>query len=570
MSTTTIAEVPLQPVASSNALGAGLARMNAGQKMKLGLGALALLAVALALFFMSRQPDWRVLYANLGDKDGGAVVAQLTQMNIPYKYTEGGGSIMVPADKVHDTRLRLASQGLPKGSVTGFELMEANRFGMTQFQERLTFQRGLEGELTRSIQSLSSVQSARIHLALPNQNGFFREQQKPSASVLLTLHPGRTLDKAQVAGIVHLVASSVPEMNPKAVSIVDEAGNLLTNSPDGTSQGADVQKLRYVQQLEQTHTRRILDMLEPLVGVGNVKAQVNADVDFSLVESTSEQHRPNQTPESGAVRSQQIVQDGTAAAAQPAGVPGATTNQPPATGTAPINGAAAPLGVADNATPGSGNQRRESVINYEVDKTVKVVREASGTVRRLSAAVVINHRNSLDKAGKETSAPIPQPQIDQMTALVRETIGFSQERGDSVNVMNAAFNVPKSPDAEPIAWLQQADNQELMRSLAWPLAMVVLGLMVLLFLVRPGIKLLQAPPVTLIPITDQQSQLNAMLNETPDRPGLPGLPGLPMPGGIEQPLPGALRLEDAKRLSRENPMAVANIVKGWVNGEVPA
>jgi flagellar M-ring protein FliF len=564
MSTTNVAEIPLQPIANRSALGAGLARMDQGQKLKLGLGALALLAVALALFFMGRQADWRVLYANLGDKDGGAVVAQLSQMNIPYKYTEGGGAIMVPADKVHDTRLRLASQGLPKGTVNGFELMESNRFGMTQFQERLTFQRGLEGELTRSIQSLSSVQSARVHLALPNQNGFFREQQKPSASVLLTLHPGRTLDKAQVAGIVHLVAASVPEMNPKAVSIVDDAGNLLSNSPDGSSQGADLQKLQYTQQLEQNYTRRILDMLEPLVGVGNVKAQVNADVDFSLVESTSEQHRPNQTPENAAVRSQQIVQDGSAAAEQPAGVPGATTNQPPATGTAPINGAAAPLGVAGNGATAGTSSRRESVINYEVDKTVKVVREASGNVRRLSAAVVINHRSSTDRAGKETSLPIPQEQLDQMTALVRETIGFNQERGDSVNLMNAPFNVTKLPEGEALPWWQQADNQELARSLAWPVAMVGLGLLVLMGLVRPGMKLLKAPPVTLTPI-EGQPQLSAVLNDTPERPGLP------MPGGANSaPAPEQLRLEDAKRLAKENPMAVANIVKGWVNGEVPA
>jgi len=190
----TVAELDIRPM-SRSALGEGLSRMDRTQKTRLGLGALALVAIALALFFMGQQPDWRVLYTNLGDKDGGAIVAQLTQMNVPYKHSEGGGSIMVPADKVHDTRLRLASLGLPKGTVNGFELMEANRFGMTQFQERLTFQRGLEGELTRSIQSLSSVQTARIHLALPNQNGFFREQQKPSASVLLTLHPGRTLTR---------------------------------------------------------------------------------------------------------------------------------------------------------------------------------------------------------------------------------------------------------------------------------------------------------------------------------------------------------------------------------------
>jgi flagellar M-ring protein FliF len=442
MSSNTVAEMELQPV-SRNAFGAGLARMEPAQKMKLGLGALALLAIALAFFFMGRQPEWRVLYTGLSDRDGGAIVAQLTQMNVPYKHTEGGGALMVPADRVHDTRLRLASQGLPKGTVNGFELMEANRFGMTQFQERITFQRGLEGELTRSIQSLSSVQAARIHLALPNQNGFFREQQKPSASVLLTLHPGRTLDKAQVAGIVHLVASSVPEMNPKAVSVVDDAGSLLSASADGPAQGADTQKLQYSQQIEQMYTRRILDMIEPLVGPGNVKAQVSADVDFSLVESTSEQHRPNQGAEAGAVRSQQIVEDGTAAVAQPAGVPGAVTNQPPAPGAAPINGPAAPLGVASNGEK-PGNARRESVINYEVDRTVKVVRESSGTVRRLSAAVVVNHRTVVDRNGKETTVAIPPEQLEQMSALVRETIGFNRERGDSVNLVNAVFTAPKT------------------------------------------------------------------------------------------------------------------------------
>ncbi|MBW8469008.1 MAG: flagellar M-ring protein FliF [Thiobacillus sp.] len=533
--------------------------MDRTQKTRLGLGALALVAIALALFFMGQQPDWRVLYTNLGDKDGGAIVAQLTQMNVPYKHSEGGGSIMVPADKVHDTRLRLASLGLPKGTVNGFELMEANRFGMTQFQERLTFQRGLEGELTRSIQSLSSVQTARIHLALPNQNGFFREQQKPSASVLLTLHPGRTLDKAQVAGIVHLVASSVPEMNPKAVSIVDDAGNLLSSTPEGQSQGADTQKLQYTQQIEQMYTRRILDMIEPLVGEGNVKAQVSADVDFSLVESTSELHKPNQSTEAGAVRSQQIVEDGSPAAALPAGVPGATTNQPPTTGTAPINGEAAALGAA-GAADKAASTRRQSLINYEVDKTVKVVREASGTVRRLSAAVVVNHRSSTDKGGKETTAAIPPEQLEQMTALVRETIGFNKERGDSVNVVNAVFNVSKAPEEVAVAWWRQPENMELARGLAWPLGMVGMGLLVLLGMVRPGLKLMKAPA-----LPPAEAKLNAMVNDQPERPGLP------MPSNTSnEATPETRRLTDAKRLALENPMAVANIVKGWVNGEAPA
>ncbi|WP_332745605.1 flagellar basal-body MS-ring/collar protein FliF [Hydrogenophaga sp.] len=555
---TTLAPIELQP-ASRSAFGEGLSRMDQAQKIKLGLGALALLAIALAFFFMGRQPDYRVLYANLGDKDGGAVVAQLSQMNVPYKHAEGGQAILVPADKVHDTRLRLASQGLPKGSVTGFEQMEANRFGMTQFQERLTFQRGLEGELTRSIQSLSSVQSARIHLALPNQNGFFREQQKPSASVLLTLHPGRTLDRAQVAGIVHLVASSVPEMNPKAVSVVDDAGSLLSAPADAQAQGADTQKLQYTQQIEQLYTRRIMEMLEPLVGRNNVKAQVSADVDFSMVESTSEQHKPNQSPETSAVRSQQTVEDGAAASATPSGVPGAVSNQPPVTGTAPVNGAAAAVGVTGQGADKPGTMRRESVVNYEVDKTVKVVRESSGQIRRLSAAVVINHRTTTDKAGRETTVAIPPAQLEQMTALVRETIGFSKDRGDSVNVVNAPFNVEKTSEVTEPAWWQQADNQEFLRGLAWPIGMVGLGLLVLMGMVRPGLKLIKTP------VRREQTALqplSAMLNEAPERPGLP------MPSN--EPTAETQRIADAKRLALENPMAVANIVKGWVNGEAPA
>src|SRR3990167_4434285 len=215
------------------------------RKLMLGGGLAAIVAIFIAMVLWGKQGDFRVLYANLSDKDGGAIVASLQQMNIPYKYADGGGAILVPADKVHDVRLKLASAGLPKGSVTGFELMENQKFGVTQFQERLNFQRGLEGELTRSIQSLAGVQSARVHLALPNQNGFFREQQKPSASVVLTLYPGRTLDRGQVAGIVHLVSSSVPEMPIKAVSVLDQSGGLLSGPNDGVDQaGLDAQHLQ--------------------------------------------------------------------------------------------------------------------------------------------------------------------------------------------------------------------------------------------------------------------------------------------------------------------------------------
>ena len=555
--------VPVNPSMSQRFSG-----LSQSQRMRLVWGIALFVGIGAVGLFMGRQAEWRVLYTNLADKDGGAIVAQLSQMNIPYKHAEGGGAILVPADKVHDTRLRLASQGLPKGSVAGFEMMESNRFGMTQFQERLTFQRGLEGELTRSIQSLSSVQSARVHLALPNQNGFFREQQKPSASVLVSLNAGHSLDRAQLAGIVHLVASSVPEMNPAAVSVLDDTGKLLSAATDGSGGTAvDAQQLQYTQQLEQVYSRRILDILEPVVGRQNVKAQVTAEVDFSQTESTSEQHRPNQSPDATAIRSQQLVESSNGAAGgPPSGVPGAVSNQPPGPNSAPINGTAQTLtggAAAGGAGAAGGATKRESIINYEVDKTVKVVRGSTGVVKRLSAAVVVNHQTTTDDKGKTTTTPLSEQQIEKMTALVRETIGFSKERGDSVNLMNAPFAREKSTMTELPLW-KQAEVQDLVRSFAWPVGTLLFGMMVLLGFIKPAMKTLMQP-VTATKM--RANELDAVVSDEPDRPQLmaPGASGAP-----QGPSPGALALEDARKLTRDNPAAVANIVKTWINGEAPA
>jgi len=547
-----------------------LGALESGQRMRLAMGAVLLVALVIGGVLLGGTTEWRVLYANLADKDGGAIVAQLSQMNIPYKHADGGSAILVPADRVHDTRLRLASQGLPKGSVVGFEMMESNRFGMTQFQERLTFQRGLEGELTRSIQALSSVQSARVHLALPNQNGFFREQQKPSASVLVSLHPARTLDRAQLAGIVHLVSSSVPEMAPSAVSVLDDTGKLLSESADGSggSRGIDAEQLQYAQQIEQSFTRRILDILEPIVGKGNVRAQVSADVDFTRTESTSESHRPNQTPENGAVRSQQLIESGpgTGGPAPPSGVPGAVTNQPPGTATAPVNGPAQTLAVAGAGAQGAaGGAKRESTINYEVDKTISVVRGSTGQVKRLSAAVVVNHQSSTDDKGKSVSVALTAEQIEKMTALVRETIGFNKDRGDSVNLVNAPFAIEKVAQADLPLW-QQREMQDLARSLAWPIGAVLLVALVLFGLIRPGLKAMAKRPEPEQP-AQELAQLDALVADDTERPPL-------LTNSASEPEPGLtpaqLRLEDARKLARENPMAVANIVKDWIGSEAPA
>ncbi|POR08129.1 flagellar basal-body MS-ring/collar protein FliF [Diaphorobacter sp. LR2014-1] len=560
-----VAEVPVTPpAAASNGLLQRLTSLDRAARLRLGAAAGLLLAVLAAAFFFGRQPDYRVLFSGLNDKDGGAIVAQLATMNVPYKYTEGGGAIMVPADRVHDVRLRLATQGLPKGSVAGFELMEGNRFGVTQFQERLNFQRGLEGELTRSIQALASVQTARVHLALPNQNGFFREQQKPSASVLLGLYPGRVLDRTQLAGIVHLVASSVPELAPSAVSVLDDTGKLLSQTPDmgGAGSGVDAQQLAYVQLIEQQYARRILDLLEPVVGKNNVKAQVTAEVDFSHTEQTVEQHKPNLALDASAVRSQQVVETGgTPGAAMPTGVPGAVTNQPPQGSTAPINGAN-PAPTAGGAQGGAGGAqgKRESITNYEVDKTTQVTRGGAGAIKRVNAAVVVNYQPVSEGPGKPPVATALTPeQIEQMTALVRETIGFNKERGDSVNLMNAPFLVEEAATGEQPLW-KQPETIELAKSLGWPVGISLAVALILLGLVRPVLKGRAAdrqPPQL------QGAQLNAVEGEELQRPALPA----PVQAQELQPTPEQLRLDEARQLARENPVAVASILKTWVNGE---
>ena len=529
--------------------------------MRLGVGVVLLVAAAIAAVVLGRQPDYRVLFSNLSDKDGGAIVAQLSQMNVPYKHADGGGAILIPADKVHDIRLRLASQGLPKGSVSGFELMEANRFGMTQFQERLNFQRGLEGELTRSIQALSSVQSARVHLALPNQNGFFREQQKPSASILISLYPGRVLDRAQLAGIVHLVASSVPELAPSAVSVLDDTGKLLSQTSEpGAGNGVDAQQLQYVQQIEQQYTRRIQEILEPVVGRNNVKAQVTAELDFSQTESTSEQYRPNQTPDATVIRSQQVLESRENSSTNTTVVgPGAVANQPPAPSAAPINGPGqTPAAAGQQGGAEQGSTKRESTTNYEVDKTVRVTRGNNWAVKRVSAAVVVNYQSAEDK-GKMVAKALTPEQIEQMTALVRETIGFNKERGDSVNLMNAQFQLDEPQQTDVPLW-KQPEAVDMARSLAWPVGMSLFAALVLLGLVRPALKALGKPKE----IKMAGAQLDALEAEMPQRPALPA----PKPGEPVAATPEELRLEDARALARQNPIAVANIVKNWVNGDI--
>jgi flagellar M-ring protein FliF len=552
---------PAAPMPVASGFAERLVALPARSKVGLVVGLMALVAIVMAMTMWSSKGDYRVLYANLSDKDGGAIIAQLSQLNVPYKHADGGAAILVPADKVHDVRLKLAAAGLPKGGTVGFELTETQRFGITQFQERLNFQRGLEGELVRSITSLAAVAGARVHLALPNQNGFFREQQKPSASVLVTLHPGRTLDNSQIAGIVHLVASSVPEMSTKAVSIVDQNGALLSASGETPQNGLDAQQLQYVRQLESTYVKRIVELLEPVVGRDNLRATVTADVDFSQTEATSEEFRPNQGANAAvAIRSQQSSEMQGSAPGAPAGVPGAASNQPPVPATAPINGAAAALQGPGGT--GASNSRRDSVTNFEVDKTVRVTRAATGTIRRLNAAVVVNHRSQTDPKGKTTLVELPAEEVQKLTTLVKQSVGFKEDRGDSVQVINAPFRVEKI-DAVDLPLWKRPEAVDLLRSLAVPGALAIVALAVVFGLVRPALKSAMTPPPPAPDAAGAARPGGTLDAVVADNVALPGPGGLP---ALEAPTVDA-RLESARQLARDNPAAVAGILRGWVSGE---
>jgi flagellar M-ring protein FliF len=529
-------------------------------RLQLGLvlGVAALLAVLVFMGIGARNADYRVLFPNLSDKDGGAVIERLTQLNVPYRFSDGGGTILVPAARVHELRMKLASAGLPSGGgaggSVGYELLDKNSFGQTQGQERMKMQRAIEGELTNTIQALEGVKSARVHLALPQANGFFREQQKPSASVVLNLHPGRTLDRGQIAGVVRLVSGSVPELATKAVSVVDSTGALLSGPGDDEAQhGLDSQQLQFRREVEAGHLKRVMALLEPVVGRDNVRATVTADIDFSQVMQTAESYAPNQGPDTKAAVREQRSEDSSQPQATPGGIPGATSNQPPVPAQAPINGAAQGLQGAGGAAAAANATRREAATRFEIDKTTTVTKQAVGNVRRLSAAVVVNHKTSTDAKGKTSTVALSEKEIEQLTALVQQGIGYNAERGDVVKIVNAPFRAEPAPAADSTPLWQQPWLVDLLKSAIAPLALALVALVIVFKLIKPALTQLMAPP----PPPEPGSQVSEVVDDGPP----------PEPIQLAAPQHAA-RIEAARSMAKQNPAAVANIVRGWVNGEV--
>jgi flagellar M-ring protein FliF len=536
-----------------------------GRNLIWGVALAATLALFIGVWLWSQQPNYKVLFSNYSDRDGGAIVAALQQMNVPYKYADGGTAILVPAENVHDVRLKLASQGLPKGGNVGFELMENQKLGISQFLEQVNYQRALEGELARSIQALQAVESARVHLALPKPSVFVRDQQKPTASVLLNLHTGRALDQPQVSAIVHLVASSVPELTSGNVTVVDQNGNLISEMGKN-AKNLDPNQLKYVQQLQMNIAKQVESIVQPIVGANNVRAEATADVDFSQIEQAAESYKPNSPPAASSIRSQQTSESAMPGANGASGVPGALTNQPPTPATAPINAAAGATGTPTATTAGSANgtTRKDSTTNFEVDKTIRYTQQAMGGLRRLSVAVLVNYKRLVDKNGKVTIKPLTDAEKQQITDLVREAMGFNKDRGDTLSVQNTPFDGVDKPDPvpEPIPWWRNRENwelaKELGRILLTALMMAFIFFKLLLPLLRPVVRKVDEwanPPE---PEEEEEEEEEILTPEIIEQQSALAEMEAKLHQGYRE------NLQMAKNMAKEDPRVVANVVKAWV------
>lgn len=542
--------------ASAMSLGQ-LSQLSNQKKLGLILSAAAVVALLAGALMWSQTPEYRVLYNNVPDQDGAAIIGALQQMNVPYKFSESGGAILVPEKQVHEVRLRLAGQGLPKGGLAGFELMENQKFGASQFLEQVNYQRALEGELARSIQSIAAVQSARVHLAIAKPSVFSREKQQPSVSVLLNLHAGRVLSVEQVSAIVHLMSSSVPNLPVKNVTVVDQHGNLLSTQNDKQDSRFDAKQLEYIQELEENYIRRIETILTPITGAANVRAQVTADVDFSRVERAEETYRPNNTEsEAAAIRSQQTLEATSTGSKLDGGIPGALSNRPPEPASAPIEASGENKEGADKpAVP--TDKKKESTTNYEVDKTVQHVQQSTGNIKRLSAAVVVNYRKKVDENGEVTNEPLTADEIKEINNLVREAMGYNEKRGDSLTVTNNLFTHTGETVLDVPFW-KDPDVIMLAKDIGKQLLIAAVVLFFLLKILKPFLKSL-TPPASLPPPAEQ--------GQLTDGSAAAGQ----LPGKVDEAAIQAIQksifdenLKRAKQLALDEPAIVANVVKDWM------
>ncbi len=534
------------------------------------VGLAAAVAIGTVVVMWSAEPNYAPLYSNMSGQDSAQIVDVLTASEIDFKLDVNTGSILVDQAELAEARLKLAAQGLPEGSMQGMEMLQQDQgLGTSQFIENARYNHALEAELVRSIESIRSVETARVHLAIPEQSIFIRNRTSPGASVMVKLHSGRSLNRGQVDAIVRMVASSIPMMEAADVTVVDHFGRLLTEDEDA-GMAKTSKQFDYTRQLEDNFVDRIIHLLQPIVGAGKVNAQVAAQLDFSAVESTREAY----DPERSVVRSEQISEEETRNFSEALGIPGALSNQPPGAGT--TDAEVAQGAPAADEIP--ANQNRSSTRNFEVDRVISHTSNPVGTIQRLSVAVVIDDKAVLKDDGSIEKAPYTDEEIARFVSLVRDTIGFDENRGDSVSVINASFLEVKPSVLEELPVWQQLTGETWIINLAKQVLGAIGLLIVYLIFGRPFLRSLNPNRVEIdenVPAgqggSSQQDMTQMPVSQAAMANGeIPGIPNL----ADDPNNPAALmrrkdatydqKIDMARTLVVEDPARVANVMKHWV------
>ena len=526
-------------------------RNNSGLRPLLMLvGLAAAVAVGVGVVLWSREPDYTILLTKVSNSEIAQIVQSLQSAGIPYKTDTGSGSVSVPAANLSEARLKLAGEGLPAEG--GFAaLTKDTGYGTSQLMETTKYHYALELELAKTIATLESVAAARVHLAIPEQSAFIRDKRKASASVLVQLKTGRRLESEQVTSIINLIASSVPSMEATDVTVIDQQGRLLS-SPQGTDDFALRDKqYEFAHRLEETYTQRIEQLLAPLVGSGNVRAQVVADVALSITEESREQYNP----QSQVVRSEQTSEQLSRTNGEVQGIPGALTNQPPEAGmvaapnvvTNQAAGQSSSAAATDSAsTSNTGNSTKESTRNYEIDRTLAYTKQLPGQLKRLSVAVLVDNIKTTDADGKATTTPMTPEQLENMTKLVKDAVGYDEKRGDSVNVVNSAFRPTEAQVAEELQSVPLWERAWV-RDVAKLLAGMTVLLVLILSVIKPLIRSLMIPPVVALP------------PGTNSEPGNEGQGRVALQGKNYDE-----QINEARALVNQDPARVAQVVNSWV------
>jgi flagellar M-ring protein FliF len=540
-----------------------LTRSPATRQLLTLVGVAAAVALGVAVVLWSRGPNYGLLYSGLDQKDASAITQELQSTGTPFELSADGSSIMAPAADLAGLRLKLAANGLPQGTAGSSASATADSpFGMSDLAERKRYQQQLEADLGNTIGGLQSVRAARVHLALPKSSAFIRDSRPASASVLITLYRGRQLDPGQVAAIVHLVAASVPDLDASQVSVIDQQGQLLTTDANSPAAAGDT-RLQLATRIENTYAARIEQLLIPLVGPGRVHAQVNVDLDFSQSEKATESF----DPKSAAIRSEQTSNQQSSSAEAKGGVPGALSNQPPNTVVQPTaaNPGAAPQGAAATAaatTTGPTESSSSATRNYEMDRTISHVSDPAGRLARLSVAVVVDDKPATDTGKSAKSVPFSEKELQRLTELTKNAVGFSASRGDTVSVVNQAFQRGPSIEALPeVPLWQRPGAMDLIKQGIG----ILVALLVAFGLLRPLLKgALRGEPTTkgrAKALTGSAHAIN--VRDDDDAAGGAKKPAL-LSGSAPQ-LAYEQRIDAARQMVGADSKQVAQIVKNWVN-----